>query len=815
MEKKTLTVTGMTCASCVRAVERSVKKLAGVKTAEINLALEKLTIEYDETITSLEMIKSQVENTGYGVRDDDLVNEVIIPVKGMTCASCVRAVEKALEKLPGINYVSVNLATEKATVKYNPEIIRLSQIKNTINKAGYKALDIETTSVDYDKLRKEKEMKILWFKFIFALVFTIPLFYIAMGHMINLPIPNFIDSNKYPLRFSLTQLFLVVPVMISGYKFYTIGFKRLFSLKPNMDSLVAIGTMAAFVYSIYSVVKITQGYHEFSGFLYFETTGVIITLILLGKYLESVSKGKTSEAIKKLMGLAPKTATLIQDGKEIIIPINEVQVGDIILVKPGEKIPVDGVVVDGFSSVDESMLTGESIPVEKVKHNQVYAATINKNGTFTFKATKVGQDTALSQIIKLVEDAQSKKAPIAKMADIISGYFVPIVITIALISGLLWFISGKSLEFSLEIFVAVLVIACPCALGLATPTAIMVGTGKGAEYGILIKSGEALESTHKVNCVVLDKTGTITIGKPVVTDIITTGKYSEIEILRLAASGEKGSEHPLGEAIVDEAIKRNLELVKWSNFQAIPGHGIEFKVNGKDIVLGNIKLMQERNIKMSLINEAEELANAGKTPMYVVIDKELVGIIAVSDTVKEDSIIAINKLHDLGIKVVMLTGDNKITAEAIAREVNIDKVLAEVLPHDKAKEIKKLQEAGYKVAMVGDGINDAPALAQADIGIAIGSGTDVAMESADIVLMRSNLTDVSGAIDLSKKTIKNIKQNLFWAFAYNTLGIPIAAGLLYAFNGPLLDPMIAAFAMAFSSVSVVTNALRLKRFKPN
>lgn len=815
MEKKTVTVTGMTCASCVRTVERSVKKLEGIESVNINLATEKLTVEYDEAKTNIDMIKTQIKSSGYDTVDDVLDKEVVIPISGMTCASCVRAVERAINKLDGIKNVSVNLATEKANVLYNPEIIRLSQIKDVINKAGYKALDIEIDDTDVNQLRKEKERKTLWVKFITAMIFTIPLFYIAMGHMIKLPIPNIIDNHKYPLRFALTQLFLVIPVVISGYKFYTIGYSRLVRLEPNMDSLVAIGTSAAFIYSLYSIFQITQGNNVFVDHLYFETTGVIIALILLGKYLEAVSKGKTSEAIKKLMGLAPKTATVIQDGKEIIIPINEVETNDYILVKPGEKIPVDGVVVDGHSSVDESMLTGESIPIEKTKGDNVYAASINKNGTITFKATKVGKDTALSQIIKLVEEAQSKKAPIAKLADIISGYFVPIVMLIAFISGILWYISGESLVFSLSIFIAVLVIACPCALGLATPTAIMVGTGKGAEYGILIKSSEALETAHKVNCVVLDKTGTITLGKPVVTDIITTGTLSEKEILRLAASGEKGSEHPLGEAIVYKAVEENIELDKWSNFNAIPGQGIEFTVSNKKIFLGNDKLMKHKNIKITLDKEADKLANEGKTPMYIVVNNELVGIIAVADTVKEDSKKAIDKLHKLGIEVVMITGDNKKTAKAIAREVDIDRVLAEVMPEDKANEIKKLQNDGYIVAMVGDGINDAPALAQANIGMAIGSGTDVAMESADIVLMRSNLTDVSGAIDLSKQTIRNIKQNLFWAFGYNVLGIPIAAGVLKIFGGPLLDPMIAALAMAFSSVSVVTNALRLKKFKPN
>ena len=542
--------------------------------------------------------------------------------------------------------------------------------------------------------------------------------------------------------------------------------------------------------------------------------GVIITLIMLGKYLESVSKGKTSEAIKKLMGLAPKTATVIQGEKEIEIPIDEVEVGDVVVVKPGDRIPVDGEVVFGRTSIDESMLTGESIPVEKNVGDNVYGATINKNGTIRFKATRVGRDTVLGQIIKLVEEAQGSKAPIAKLADVISGYFVPTVIAIAVVAALLWFISGQSLVFSLTIFVSVLVIACPCALGLATPTAIMVGTGKGAEHGVLIKSGEALETAHKIDAIVFDKTGTITEGKPVVTDVLTAGGVSEEELLRIAASSETGSEHPLGEAIVEEAQKRGIDLLKVQSFEALPGRGIAVTVAGKPVLLGNKRLMEERGIEITLLERSEVLAEEGKTPMFVAIDGKFSGIIAVSDVLKPTSKKAISALHKMGISVYMITGDNRRTAEAIAKQVGIDRVLAEVLPEDKASEVKRLQEEGLKVAMVGDGINDAPALAQADIGIAIGSGTDVAMESADIVLMRSDLVDVATAIELSKKTIRNIKENLFWAFAYNTLGIPIAAGLLHVFGGPLLNPMIAAAAMAFSSVSVVSNALRLRRFKP-
>lgn len=817
MAKEILDITGMTCASCAKAVERHVGKVEGISSVNVNIATEKMTVEFDDTKADKSKIKDAVIKAGYGVKEsDESIREISLPIAGMTCASCVRAVERAIGKLDGIREVSVNLATEKARIAYYPSKIRLSQIRDAISRAGYEPLEIENTNqADYEKARRENEIKILRVKFLISALFTLPLFYIAMGHMVGLPLPRIIDPNYNPLNFGLIQLLLVIPAMAAGYKFYTIGFTRLLRREPNMDSLIAVGTAAAFLYGVYAIIQILNGNEHYSKDLYFETTGVIITLILLGKHLESITKGRTSEAIKKLMGLAPKTAIVIHEGKEMVIPVDEVEAGDIILVKPGEKIPVDGEVVEGRTSVDESMLTGESIPVEKNPGDRVVGASINKNGTIRFKATKVGKDTVLAQIIKLVEDAQGSKAPIAKMADIIAGYFVPIVMAIAIIAGIGWFITGQTLVFSLTRFISVLVIACPCALGLATPTAIMVGTGKGAEYGVLIKSGEALEITHRIDTIVFDKTGTITEGKPVVTDIITTEIIDETELLLLAASGEKGSEHPLGEAIVNSAIERNLDLVAVESFEAIPGQGIEVEIKGRRIMLGNKKLMEDRKVEITLQSESDRLAEEGKTPMFIAIDDKLAGIIAVADVMKAASKKAIESLHKMGIEVVMITGDNKRTAGAIARQVGIDRVLAEVLPHDKANEIKKLQSEGKKVAMVGDGINDAPALAQADIGIAIGSGTDVAMESADIVLMRSDLMDVPAAIQLSKQTIRNIKQNLFWAFAYNTAGIPIAAGVLYLLGGPLLNPMIAAGAMAFSSISVLMNALRLKRFKPS
>lgn len=734
-------------------------------------------------------------------------------VTGMTCAACSSRVERVLNKMEGVTKAEVNLATEDLHIDYDDSKLNTQDIIGRIEKAGYGAYEVkEDTKID--EADKEDAINSLKKRFILSLIFAVPLLYISMGHMMGAPLPSIIDPMTNAMNFALIQLILVIPVMIVGRKFFISGFKNLVHLSPNMDSLIAIGTSAAFLYGIYAIVKIAGGDTHFSMDLYFESGATILTLITLGKYLEAKTKGKTSEAIKKLMGLAPKKATIIVDGVEKIISIDEVKVGDVILVKPGEKLPVDGEIVEGTTTIDESMLTGESIPIDKNIGDKVFGASINKFGMFKYKATKVGKDTALAQIIKLVEQAQGSKAPIAKMADIISGYFVPTVITLAVISSIVWAISGKGLEFSLTIFIAVLVIACPCALGLATPTAIMVGTGKGAENGILIKSGVALEGAHKINTVVFDKTGTITEGKPKVTDIVTKG-LSEDELLRYASSAEKGSEHPLGEAIVVAGVERGLELFEITSFKSVPGEGIVTLINDKNILIGNNKLMKNNNIDITSVeNDVKSLASQGKTLMYMAIDGDLAGVIAVADTLKANSKKAVEALHKLGIEVVMLTGDNEKTAQAIAKEVGIDKVVSDVLPGDKANEVKRLQDEGKNVAMVGDGINDAPALAMANIGIAIGSGTDVAIESADIVLMRSDILDVVGAIQLSKATIKNIKENLGWAFGYNTLGIPVAMGILYAFGGPLLNPMIAAFAMSFSSVSVLLNALRLKRFKP-
>ncbi len=738
-------------------------------------------------------------------------------VTGMSCAACARTIERVTGKLAGTCDARVNYAAEVLNITFDEEKLSEEDIKKAVIKAGYNLI-AGNSGIDDDNTRKKKEINTLWRKFILSGVFAIPLLYLSMGSMIwwlRWPIPNFLEPMQYPIPYALTEIILVIPIIIVGRKFYVVGFKAILRRSPNMDSLIAMGTSAAIGYSLYSTYRIFLTDFQYVNDLYFESAGVIITLILLGKSLEAATKSKTSDAIKKLMGLTPKTAIVIRNHIEEIIPIEEVQVGDVIFVKPGEKIPVDGEVVEGFTAIDESMLTGESIPVEKKCGDKVYGASINKNGSILFKATKVGSETALSQIIRLVEQAQGSKAPIAKMADVVSGYFVPTVFAIAVVSAIAWFISGQSAIFVLTIFISVLVIACPCALGLATPTAIMVGTGKAAEYGVLFKGGEALEITYKLNTIIFDKTGTITEGRPDVTNIITTELMNREHLLQFAASAEKASEHPLGEAIIRCADKEGLQLIHPDDFIAIPGRGIEAVINHRTVHMGNDKLMMEKKIDLlNLYKEAERLAFEGKTPMYIAVDYQLAGIIAVADIIKETSARAINKLHEMGIEVAMITGDNQRTAQAIARQVGINRVMAEVLPQDKAKEVKILQSEGKRVAMVGDGINDAPALAQAEIGIAIGSGTDIAMESADIVLMKSDLMDVITAIQLSRQTIRNIKQNLFWAFGYNIAGIPMAAGLLYVFGGKLLDPIFAAAAMSLSSVSVLTNALRLKMFKP-
>ena len=738
-------------------------------------------------------------------------------IEGMSCASCAMTVENAVSKIPGVDKASVNLATEIMTVEANDSVTP-EDIAKVVDGVGYgarprgKSVEEELEEKNEKKEAHLREMKR---NLIISAIFTVPLLFIAMADMVGIPMPAFLSPMQSPVSYALIQLALVLPIIWLGRRFFVDGFKALSKGHPNMDSLVALGTSAAFLYSLYGTYHVLEGHAHFAMNLYYESAGVILTLITLGKYFEDVSKGKTSMAIQTLVGLAPKMATVLRDGQEVEVPVEEVQVGDLIRVKPGEKVPVDGVVTEGNSTVDESMLTGESIPVSKAVGDEVIGASLNKTGSFILKATKIGKDTALSQIIQLVEQAQGSKAPIAKLADKVSGVFVPIVIVLALVSGLAWYFLGQeSWVFALTITISVLVIACPCALGLATPTAIMVGTGKGAENGILLKSGEALEEANHVNMVVFDKTGTITNGTPVVTDVVTADSTDADALIRLAASLEVASEHPLGEAIVAKAKEQGAAFDEVTNFEAIPGFGIKGQVGETLVFLGNEKWMRENGLANEAMNEkANRFAEQGKTPLYIGYNDAVQGLIVVADTVKESSARAIQTLHEMGIQVAMMTGDHERTAQAIAAEVGIDRVFSEVLPQDKANYVSKLQEEGYIVAMVGDGINDAPALAQAQVGIAIGTGTDVAIESADAVLMKSDLMDVPAMLKLSRATIRNIKENLFWAFAYNVIGIPFAMGVLHLFGGPLLNPMIAGAAMSFSSVSVVLNALRLKRWK--
>ena len=746
------------------------------------------------------------------MKEEKIMAEKNYTVTGMSCASCANAVEKALNKNNDIN-ASVNFATEKLNIEYDEKKYNFDKIREIVESAGY-GLAEDMTEDKKVELYQEK-ITSLKNRLILAVIFVVPLLYISMGHMLGATLPEFLNPKVNPLNFALAQFVLTLPIIYAGRDFFSHGFKNLVRKSPTMDSLIAIGATAAVLYGIYATFRIVTVDPEAHMDLYYESAGTIITLILFGKLLEAKTKGQTSSAIKKLIGLQPKKAKIIENGAEKEVLIENLKVGDIVIVKPGEKIAVDGRIVEGATSVDESMLTGESLPVSKKVGDKVVGGSINKNGSIRFEATEIGKNTVLSQIIKLVEEAQGSKAPISRMADIVSAYFVPIVIGIAIITGIAWFLSGSGLVTALSFFIAVLVIACPCALGLATPTSIMVGTGKGAENGILIKSGEALETAYKIKTVVFDKTGTITKGKPILTNLIAYGKYNENELLKIAASVENDSEHPLAEAIVNKAKEKNIEIKPYEKFRAMPGYGIRATFEGKEVQIGNRKLMENRKINVEISQKDYDiLSNEGKTPMYISIDNEFAGLVAVADVIKETSKEAIEKLKKMGIKTIMLTGDNEKTAKFIAKQVGIDDVISEVLPYQKSQKVKELQEKDEFVAMVGDGINDSPALAQANVGIAIGNGTDVAIESADIVLIRNDLRDVAGAIALSKATITNIKENLFWAFFYNVLGIPFAAGIFYAFfNGPKLDPMIAAFAMSFSSVSVLGNALRLKFFK--
>lgn len=751
-------------------------------------------------------------------------------VTGMTCSACSAHVEKSVAKVPGVRSVTVNLLSNNMAVDYDETASSDAAVIHAVEEAGYGASVHAGAASSRPQAKAAPaadpmaaEIANMKRRLIVSFVFLIPLFYISMGHMMGLPLPHFLHGTENALVFAFTQLLLTLPIAYVNRKYYQVGFKTLFKGAPNMDSLIAIGSAAAMIYGVVAIYMIGWGLghgdtalvEQYSMDLYFESAGMILALITLGKFLETRSKGKTSEAITKLMDLAPKTALVEREGVEAEIPVEEVAVGDLLIVKPGASIPVDGEITEGSAAVDESAITGESIPVDKGPGDRVIAATINRSGYFKFRATKVGADTTLAQIVALVEDAANSKAPIAKLADKVSGVFVPVVICIAVIAAVTWLLLGHTVEFALSIGIAVLVISCPCALGLATPVAIMVGTGKGAENGILIKSAEALETAHTIDTVVLDKTGTITEGKPRVTDIRTADGLSETELLTIAASVEKPSEHPLSTAIVEEAARRNLSLRAVTGFEAVAGQGVAAEVGGVRYLAGNRRMMEENRIELGgFAEKGETLSGEGKTPLYFAGEGKALGVVAVADTVKPTSRAAIEAFGQMGVDVVMLTGDNKRTAAAIQKQLGIGRVVAEVLPQDKEREVAKLQEQGRKVAMVGDGINDAPALTRADVGIAIGAGTDVAIESADVVLMKSDLLDAVTAIDLSRAVIRNIKQNLFWAFFYNSIGIPLAAGVFFSVFGWKLNPMFGAAAMSLSSVCVVSNALRLKLFQP-
>ncbi len=812
-KKLDLPVSGMSCASCSATVQKGLSSLEGVKSADVNFASGRATVTFNPEKVSVDDFKKTVSDLGYSV---ELASQTI-PIKGMTCAACVKRVEDSLSGLDGVIHASVNFATERASIEYMPEKVGLVEFRGAVKDAGYEVLEVEQGEdlmEKEDKARKA-QYEALKRKFITGAILVLPIFLLV--HWDKIGLSGLVDI---PVQINfILQLLLVTPVQFwIGRMFYTGAVSAARHGTTNMNTLIAVGTSAAYIYSL--VATFFPSLFEIQGYkahVYYDTAGAIIILIVLGRLLEARAKSHTSEAIKKLMGMQAKTARVVRDGVEVDIPVEEVVPGDLVIVRPGEKIPVDGTLVEGYSSVDEALVTGESMPVEKKAGDTVVGSTMNKTGTFTFKAEKVGRDTMLANIIRMVQEAQGSKPPIARLADKIASIFVPAVLVLASITFTVWLLLGPdpALTYAVLSFISVLIIACPCALGLATPTSIMVGTGKGAENGILIRGGEALETAHKINIIIFDKTGTLTRGEPVVTDIISHGGYSADDVLQLSASAERGSEHPLGESIVAEAGKRGLEFLSQSGFEAVPGKGIVAQVDGKAFIMGNSALMDASGIDVEALSEDSiNLASGGKTPMYVGIDGKAAGVIAVADTLKETSVEAVAALKGMGIEVVMLTGDNKLTGEAIAAQAGIDRVLAEVLPDQKADEVKKLQAEGKIVAMVGDGINDAPALAQADVGISIGTGTDVAMEASDITLIKGDLKGVTTAIALSHATIRNIKQNLFWAFAYNTILIPVAAGVLFPFFKVLLSPIFAAAAMGLSSVTVVTNALRLRHFKP-
>ncbi|WP_422388386.1 heavy metal translocating P-type ATPase [Abiotrophia defectiva] len=815
-------IQGLSCASCAHAVEVALQAVTGVKSAQVNLATEKVSLETEGSVSPLDL-QAAVQAAGY-----DLVLPQVtqnFALTGMSCASCAANIESAVSSLPEVSAASVNLATEVLSVTYQPGAINEEIICQTVAEAGYQAqLLADQAGASQAQIQQEADQAAqakashqaaLWRRFWQSAIFALPLLCLAMAEMVGLTLPTWLSHRGGGQLFVSLQLALTLPILWLGRSFFLNGFKHLVKGHPNMDSLVALGTSAAVAYSLYSSIQVWLGDHHAAMSLYYESAGVILTLVTLGKYFEARSKGQTSAAIQALIKLAPQEAQVLREGQEVTLPLDQVQVGDLVRVRPGQKIPVDGRVVEGQSWVDESMLTGESLPVAKKVGDQVVGASLNQQGSLIVETNKVGQDTTLAQIIHLVQAAQGSKAPIAQLADRVSAVFVPVVMTLALVAGLAWYlIGGQSWAFALTISIAVLVIACPCALGLATPTAIMVGTGKGAEQGILIKSGTALEMAHQVDAVVLDKTGTLTQGQPQVTDVLPLTGWTPDQLLALAAAAEVNSEHPLGQAIVAGARERELALPEVTDFQSLTGSGIQVRLDQATYYLGNRRLMQEQGLDLGQAeDQAAALAAGGKTPIYVANEHELLGLIAVADPLKETSPEAVRRLKAMGLQVIMLTGDNAKTAQALAAEAGIDQVISDVLPADKAQVVADLQAQGLKVAMVGDGINDAPALAQADVGLAIGRGTDVAIESADMVLMGSDLISVATAIKLSQATIRNIKENLFWAFAYNVLGIPVAMGVLHLFGGPLLNPMLAGAAMSFSSVSVIVNALRLRRFK--
>jgi Cu+-exporting ATPase len=830
LQKKTLAVTGMTCASCAARIEKTLAARDGVRRAAVNLAAETLEVEWDAARLSLQDMAGHVAGLGFELVIPAREKVLDLVIKGMTCASCSARIEKVVGGLDGVRSIGVNLAAGTGTAVFDPDAISKRRIVETIAGLGFEAEPLagqEENLLQQQQRETREKLARMKKELIPAFGFALVLLVLSMGEMLGMPLPRFLDPRQVPLNFALAQFFLVLPVMWSGRRFYLVGFPALVRRSPNMDSLIAVGTGAAFTYSTWNLVEIGLGLEPMARVmdLYYESAAVLIALVSLGKYLEIRSRAKTSDAISQLMELTPDGAILVknpgsEDEEQVAVLVADIEKGDTLLVRPGDRIPVDGTVQKGHSSVDESMLTGESLPVSKEEGDTVVGGTLNKNGMLRVVAERVGQDTVLARIIKMVREAQGSKAPIANLADRISLYFVPTVMVLATLAGLAWFFIGDaSFPFSLRIFIAVLVIACPCAMGLATPTSIMVGTGRGAQLGVLIKSGEALEMAHGLNALVFDKTGTLTFGKPQLTDFALLGEsdMSEDAVLALVAGAESVSEHPLAEAIVREAKARNLPLQEPDSFEAIPGKGIIAILGDNKVCLGNREFIRDQGVQSddpSVGGRAAAFAAEGKTSLYLAVDNRMTGLLAIADEMKPEAPQTISRLKEMGIKVFMLTGDNKTTAEAIAARVGIKDVIAEVLPDFKAAKVAELQGRGMKVGMVGDGINDAPALAQADVGIAMGTGIDVAVESGDIVLMKGELGGVLTALALSRATMRNIRQNLFWAFAYNVVGIPVAAGLLYIFGGPTLNPMIAGGAMAMSSVSVVTNALRLRFFAP-